>query len=173
MKILTKVIVRIMALYFICSGLFIAIGTVSALIIQYSNLKDSYGLIQIVITPLYYLGLGIALWFISDFISDRLLGEAPVGSTVVIPELNLKMILKLIIVFIGAIFVIISLPKVISGSFTLIYLKDLAESTYFLREKSIVIEHSIKSIIGMILVLGHKGIGVVVCKFILRDDKED
>jgi hypothetical protein len=169
MKIFTKVIVRIMALYFICLGLFIAIGAGSALIIQYSNLKDSYSLIQMVITPLCYLGFGIALWFISGFISDRILGENGGETAVLISDINFNLIVRLIIIFIGAIFVINSLPKVISGSFTLIYLKDLAESTYFLREKSSVIEHFIKSIIGIILVVGHKGIGAAACKFITSD----
>ncbi len=188
----TRLSIRILALFFAIIGALNLIGSITSFIVQGSSLPENTSIIPFIIMPVCWIGCGILLWFLSDFISRNInrkgypksnesdknesdeaqlhktllynSSEFPLNKSELQQGLNYEIILRILILVVGLIIVVIALPQIISGIVALHSLKGFESSTIAIQQKSQVIENVIKTIFGAFLVFGFKGMTTFLLK---------
>lgn len=149
MKILTKVAIRMMALYYIIYG----IMNISALIYHIGLIRDN----EVFYGPVEYVSLslpivlsiiaGIILWIVAGKISNKILGKEDELATFPLPMIQT---LQVALIIIGVVLILNGIPTLVSNIY--LYGKLDGFQTAF-TVKSVLIEQSVKIVIGILVVI--------------------
>lgn len=163
MKALVKVSIKIMALYFLSVGIFNSIGLITSFAVQFYSVSKDISIMRFIIMPVSYIGFGILFWNISDSISNKILSKTDSLEDKISLSISTDIVLKTSIIIVGVIAVVFSIPKIISGIFMISSLKGLEMSSLILKEKASVVENTVKTISGIVLIFGFRGICKMIC----------
>ena len=183
----TRLTVRVLSLFFAIIGSLNLIGSITSFIVQGSSLPENTSIIPFIIMPICWIGCGILLWFLSDFISRCInkkgyakvnqsdpnkpdeaqlhnTNELTLNKSELLQGFDYEIILRILIIVVGLIIVVIALPQIISGIVALVSLKGFEASTIAIQQKSQIIENVIKTILGILLIFGFKGMATFLLK---------
>lgn len=164
MKALAKVGVKIVALYFLCIGVFNSIGFITTIILEYDTISSSINIIQAMIIPICYIGFGVLLWSNSGLISNAIIGKTNDVQEEISVNFSFDLLLRGLIIIVGIIVMIIAIPKIISGICFFASYSELDGSKLMIDKKADMLENIIKLILGVVLTIGVKGISNMLYK---------
>lgn len=167
-KMLAKVCIRLIALFYMVNYLVITISSVISIleVLRHPVEYNGVGLLSAVTPMSLMVIIGILLWLNADKIAVKLVGEAPAEGTIQNVDYNKVQYIALLLA--GILIVCNSVPDLFSSIYQInsmpkppIEIPDRIYSGYMAK----LIGAIIKTLMGTYLVLGSKGIGNMIEKF--------
>ncbi len=171
MKNLTKSMIKVLSMYFFFTGLSTLISLFSNVIFQKGVSFGNF--LSTASFPITYICIGIFLWYVSGALANIIAGKNTNKSMSEdeTTQLDMKsenfdfnMLLTALIIAVGFILCGGAIPKLIGAIFSLIISQNPDATSFIIQERVIMMESLIKTIIGIILVFGAKGIANFVRK---------
>ncbi|MBF4691984.1 hypothetical protein [Fusibacter ferrireducens] len=160
-KLLSKIGIRLIALFFILSNFSYIVGAVITVVnhLNQSNIIENYSLFLPIATMLLTFLLGICLWIFADKIADHMIGKIQIEASK--EELDYQKVQYVAFSVAGLLIISDAVPDLISALYQIVALQKYTMNSL---DKVSVAYHSqlitalLKSIFGIWLTLGSKGI---------------
>lgn len=164
MRDFVKVVIRILALYFIFLSV-LNFGSVTAALISMFFVKWSSQTalmnFSIMLNPIFMAVTGIIVWCLSDILAKLVVKNTGEVQNV---SIDLELLQKAAITTVGIVMFAYSIPAVVSGVFSSIAAGGITNPSMRIRNTAAIIEAVIKLVIGIWLAVGSNGIAAIIKK---------